>query len=66
MTGKLAGIINYLIGAFLLLYILFILRQKNNENPQMKIYGQSIRTLFIIIFAGIIIDIILIVATLLK
>ena len=64
MTDKLGGIANYLIGVGFMTYILFIVKRKGAEQPQIKIGGLSVKTIINITYAGIIIDIFLIVAIL--
>jgi hypothetical protein len=65
MADKLAGIINYLIGVGLMTYILFVLKGKSAEQPEMKIYGQPIKTIITLIYIGIAIGAFLITAILL-
>lgn len=64
MAQKLAGIINYLIGAGFMTYFLFVLKGKSVSQPQMKILGQPIKTFISILFIGISIDVLLIMAIL--
>ena len=64
MGDKLAGIINYLIGAVAMVYLLFMVKRKSVAQPQTKIGGLSIKTITNLIYAGIIIDLCLIFAIL--
>ena len=64
MTGKLAEIIDYLIGAGVMTYMLFVVKRKSAEQPLMKISGLSIKTIITIIYVGLSLDILLIIAIL--
>jgi hypothetical protein len=64
MADKLAGIINYLIGAVAMTYMLFVIKRKSVAQPQTKIAGLSAKTITNLIYAGIIIDLCLIIVIL--
>ena len=64
MNDKLPGIINYLIGAGLLVVLLFVVKRKAAEQPHTKVYGLSLRTIVILIYVGIAADLLLIVTIL--
>jgi hypothetical protein len=63
---KLAELINYIIGAAILVAALFILKKKNEVEPGMKIYGFSFKTFSKVIYAGLVAMLLLIVITLLS
>ena len=64
MPDKLAGIINYLIGVGFMTYILFVVKRKSVEQPQMKIGGLSMKVITNIVYVAIVLDIFLIIAIL--
>ena len=64
MADKLAGIINYLIGIGLMTFILVMLKKKHTEQPDLKFIGLSYKVISILIYVGIAIDFILIIAIL--
>jgi bacteriorhodopsin len=66
MATKLASIINYLISTGVFIYMIFFLRNKSVENSSMKFGGLSIKTLSILMYIGLAINIGLIVWQLLK
>jgi hypothetical protein len=66
MLDKYPGVINYLIGVALMLYILFALRNKSIAQPDMKVIGLPIKTIFILLYIGIFIDVALVFVTLVK
>jgi hypothetical protein len=66
MAPKLASIINYLISIGVFIYIFFFLRNKSIENPSMKFGGLSIKTLSILIYIGLAINIGLIIWQIVK
>lgn len=64
MAHEIARIINYLIGGVFMTYFLFVLKGKSVNQPQMKIYGQPVKTFIALLFIGICIDALLIMAIL--
>lgn len=62
----LAEVINYLIGLIVLIYFLFVFKQKSAIDRDQKIAGISLKNLIILVYIGIIINMILIVQALLK
>ena len=64
MADKIAGIIDYLIGAGLLTFLLFVIKKKNAEQPHLKVYGISLPIFMPLLYIGIGIFGILIIATL--
>jgi hypothetical protein len=66
MASKLASIINYLISIGVFMYMIFFLRNKSVENPSMKLGGFSIKTLSILMYIGLTINIGFVIWTLIK
>lgn len=64
MDDKLAGVSNYLIGIVLMTFILVMLKKKHTEQPGLKFIGLSYKVISILIYVGIAIDLILIIAIL--
>jgi hypothetical protein len=59
-----SAITNYLIGIIIMIFALLTLRNKYNENPGMKIFGLSMKTISVVIYVGIAITALLIIAVL--
>lgn len=66
MSEKLAQIVNYLISIGLLTFILIVLQRKSNQQPDFKIFGQSFKTISMIIFVALGINLALVLLTLLN
>lgn len=66
MEEKFSGILNYLISIAFLLYALFALKKKMAEEPQMKLFGMPVKTILNIVYAGLAINIIVIIITLMM
>jgi hypothetical protein len=66
MGAKTGSILNNVIGAVLLIFLLYIIKKKSAAEPDVKIYGMSIRTISIIIYIGIALDVFLVIETLVK
>jgi len=64
MADKIAGSVNYLIGIVLMISILFLLRKKHKQDPNLKFLGLSFNVFAILIYIGILIDVILMIAVL--
>ncbi|CAN5625325.1 hypothetical protein BH11BAC2_BH11BAC2_22880 [soil metagenome] len=62
MTDQIGGIISYLIGVLVMVYILFMLKGKQKEDPGMIVLGQPIQRIIILVTIGIVFDAILILA----
>jgi hypothetical protein len=66
MGEKIGSILNNLIGVILLIFLLYVIKKKSAAQPDVKVYGLSIKTISIIIYVGIILDLVLIIETLIK
>jgi hypothetical protein len=66
MGAKTGLILNNLIGAVLLIFLLYIIKKKSTAQPDVKIYGMSIRTISIIIYIGIALNVFLAIETLVR
>ncbi len=66
MGEKIGSILNNFIGAILLIFLLYVIKRKTAGETGTKVYGLSIKTISIIIYAGILVDLYLIVQTLIK
>jgi len=64
MADKLPSIVNYLIGIALMVFVLYFLKKKSIEQPHMKFAGLSIKTISILVYVGIALYTILIIAIL--
>ena len=64
MNDQLPGIINYLIGIGLLTFALFVIKRKNAAQPHLKVYGLPLQTIIILIYIGIAINVLLMIALL--
>ncbi len=66
MAPKLASILNYLISTGVFIYLLFFIKNKSAQNPSMKIGGLSLKTLSVLMYIGLTINIGLIIWKLLQ
>ena len=58
MYEKLGGVLNYIISIVIMTAAAFIIKRKGQEQPGVKFVGMSVKTILILVYIGILVNII--------